>query len=67
MDSRHDHRTESDATDAPPMPTEAELRAVLTESAAEMAASRIIPGGVILRELHEAAARIEARRATRRV
>lgn len=66
MDSRHDHRTESDAIDSLATSTEAELRAVLAESVGNMAAGRIIPGDVILRELHEAATRIEARRAARR-
>ncbi|MEO9191556.1 MAG: hypothetical protein ABI224_16365 [Acetobacteraceae bacterium] len=64
MGSHHDHRTQHDATDAPLMPTEAELRAVLAESDADMAAGRIIQGDVILREPHEAVARIDGRRAT---
>jgi hypothetical protein len=65
MDSRPDY-AQDDSNNAPPTPTEEALRAALAESAADMAAGRIVPGEVILRELHDAAEQIEVRRAARR-
>lgn len=62
MDRRHDHRTDDDA-DAPPMPTEAELRAMMDESDADVAAGRTVPLDLVLAEIRAAAERIRQRRA----
>ena len=46
----------------PPMPSEAELLASLARSEAEFAAGHIVSGDVVLRELDESIARMEAKR-----
>lgn len=46
---------------APPMPSEAELRAAMVESAEDVAAGRTVPLADVLAELDEVADRIEAR------
>jgi hypothetical protein len=65
MDSRHDHRPDDDL-DAPPMPTEAELRAMMDESDADVAAGRTVPLAEVLSDLDAAIERIEVRRRARR-
>jgi hypothetical protein len=52
--------------DAPPMPTEAELRAAMEESERDVAAARTVSLAEVLAELDECADRIETRRRTRR-
>jgi hypothetical protein len=47
--------------DAPPMPSEAELRAAMAESVQDVAAGRTVPLADVLAELDEVADRIEAR------
>jgi len=50
----------------PPMPSEAELRASLARSDADIAAGRTLPDSVVHAELQAAIDRIEARRAQQR-
>lgn len=45
----------------PPMPSSAELLAVLAESEAEAEAGLFLSGDELIRELHESIARLEAR------
>jgi hypothetical protein len=52
--------------DAAPMPSEAELRAAMEESAKDVAAGRTVPLADVLAELDDAADRIEARLRARR-
>lgn len=62
MDSPHDiHRDD----DAPPTPSEAELRAVMEQSHREVAAGLTVPLAEVLAELDAAADRMEARRRAR--
>src|SRR5450755_4324402 len=49
----------------PPMPSETELLASLTQSDAELAAGQIVSGDEVLRELDESIARMGAKRAGR--
>jgi hypothetical protein len=58
MDRPHDVEPDYDAA---PMPSEAELRAAMEESARDVAAGRTVPLADVLAELDEAADRIEAR------
>lgn len=58
MDHPHDVQPDHDAA---PMPTEAELRAAMEESARDVAAGRTVPLADVLAELDQAADRIEAR------
>jgi hypothetical protein len=46
---------------APPMPTEADLRAAMAESAQDVAAGRTVPLAAVLADLDAVADRIEAR------
>ncbi len=57
-----DQRVDRDIDDAPPMPSEAELIAVLEQSARDRAAGRLYPIEDVFRELDEALLRIEASR-----
>ena len=59
MDDTPRHRQSADLN--PPMPTEAELLAVLVESEADIAAGRLVPGEVVHGELRASIARLEAK------
>ena len=53
--------------DAPPTPiAPAEWLEVLAESDADIAAGRIVPGDVVMRELRDSLARLEAKDAAKR-
>jgi hypothetical protein len=58
MDRPHDVPPDEDA---PPMPSEADLRADMAESARDVAAGRTVPLADVLAELDEVEDRIEAR------
>jgi hypothetical protein len=60
MDKPHDRPANYDP---PGMPNEAELLAMMEESARDVAAGRTVPLADVLAELDELADRIEARRA----
>jgi hypothetical protein len=64
MDKPHDHRTDDDA---PAMPGEAQLLAVMEQSNADLAAGLTVPLADVLAELDVVAKEIEARRRARRV
>jgi hypothetical protein len=59
MDDTSHHRHPADCE--PPMPSEAELLAALTESEAEAEAGLFVSGDEIMRELRESIARMEGR------
>jgi hypothetical protein len=63
MDHPHDHQTDHNA---PPMPSEAQLRAMMEQSDADVAAGRTVPVADVLAELDSVADQIEARRRARR-
>ncbi len=58
-------RTERDELDEPPMPTEAELRAMMAASEADFRAGRTIPLAPKLAEMRAEAARIRQERLAR--
>jgi len=62
MDKPHDHPHDYDA---PPMPGEAELRAVMEQSDRDMSAGLTVPLADVLAELDGVAHQIEARRRAR--
>ena len=59
MDHPRDHKIDHDA---PPMPSEAQLRAMMEQSDADVAAGRTVPVADVLAELDAVVGRIEARR-----
>lgn len=63
MDKPYDHRTDDDA---PAMPGEAQLLAVMEQSDADLAAGLTVPLADVLAELDAVAKEIEARRRARR-
>jgi hypothetical protein len=63
MDSPHDRQADHDT---PVTPTEAELRALMEQSARDVEAGHIVPLADVLAELDGVADRIEARRRARR-
>lgn len=62
MDNPHDHPTDYNA---PPLPSEAELRAVMEQGDRDMLAGLTIPLADVLAELDGVAHQIEARRRAR--
>ena len=65
MDSPHDHQPEDDAIDGPPMPTQAELEAMLDASDADVAAGRTVPLAPVLARMRATAERIRRERSAR--
>ena len=63
MDSPHDRHADHDA---PRTPSEAELRALMEQSAQDVEAGHTVPLADVLTELEGVANRIEARRRARR-
>jgi len=63
MDNPHDHKT---GDDAPAMPDEAQLRAVMDQSDANLAGALTVPLADVLAELDGVAQQIEVRRRARR-
>jgi hypothetical protein len=64
MDDTPHHMRPADRD--PPMPSEAELRAALARSEADLASGRVVPASVVHEELRAALERIETRREQRR-
>lgn len=63
MDTPHPYQSEEDALDGPPMPTQAELEAMLDADEADVATGRTVPLEPVLARMREVAERIRKERA----
>lgn len=62
MDTPYDHAPSGEADDGPPMPTRAELEAVLDTSEADIVAGRTTPLAPVLARMRPTAERIRQER-----
>jgi len=67
MDSRRNYQPKDDGMDSPPIPTQAELEALLDADDADVAAGHIVPAEPVLTEMRATAARIRRERTAKEV
>jgi len=67
MDSRRNYQPTDDGMHSPPIPTQAELEALLDADEADVAAGHIVPAEPVLAEMRATAARIRRERTAEEV